>query len=276
MSREMARKFRDAVMNEDLNATLRSVKQADITPQEQEEVIRAIMVGKWQSWSSSKDMKPAGKMANAWMVKTLGRGMLPKTQEDENVQFTPRMANAYAKVLEQQNAMEATATSPLGALRRTKLAGSTSQLLGPKTPQKSNSSVQLLRSNSAKKLDGSPLGSDSRSKDTNAQSAEMSALKTELQAARAKADEEAARAKSVQGEMDAMRQQLAQLQQAVPQPESSGGGAGGGAVAGAGPGAGAAPSREEFIKMLEGSPLAEKLSEVETLLRTLISQKARA
>ena len=64
------------------------------------QVMRAIMVGKWQSWGSSKDKNPAGKMANTWMVKTLGRGMLPKTQEDENVQFTPRMANAYAKVLE--------------------------------------------------------------------------------------------------------------------------------------------------------------------------------
>ena len=38
MGREMSRKFRDAVMNQDLNVSLRNVKQADLTPQEQEEV----------------------------------------------------------------------------------------------------------------------------------------------------------------------------------------------------------------------------------------------
>ena len=73
-----------------------------------------------------------------------------------------------------------------------------------------------------------------------------------------------------------MRKQLAQLMHTPPpQPVSSGGGSGGDAAgADAGPGAGTAPSREEFVKMLESSALAEKLTEVEALLRALLSQKA--
>ena len=102
-----------------------------------------------------------------------------------------------------------------------------------------------------------------------------SALKAELEAARAQVQEEAARVKSVEEEMGAMRQQLAQLMQAPP-PQPASRGAGGDAAAGAdaGPGAGTTPSREEFVKMLESSALAEKLTEVEALLRALLSQKA--
>ena len=99
-----------------------------------------------------------------------------------------------------------------------------------------------------------------------------SALKAELESARAKAQEEAARVKSVEEEMEAMRQQLALMQTLMhtppPQPASSGGEAGGDAAAGT------APSREEFVKMLESSALAEKLTEVESLLRALLSQNA--
>ena len=95
----------------------------------------------------------------------------------------------------------------------------------------------------------------------------FSSLKSELEAARAKADEEARRAREMEQQMEELRREMTQLQQAPPQQASTT------SEAIAGESEMAAPAREEFVKMLESSALASKLTEVEALLRTLITQK---
>jgi len=97
---------------------------------------------------------------------------------------------------------------------------------------------------------------------------EMSTLKAELEQARANAEKEAAHAKDIQEQMLALQEQLAQQQQ----PREGGDGGDGGRGR-----ARDAPSREEWLQILEASPLASmqsKLSEVENLLRALLDQKA--
>jgi hypothetical protein len=92
--------------------------------------------------------------------------------------------------------------------------------------------------------------------------------------AQAKADKEAARAVRVEDEMRSLQEQLTKLQQqSIPlssSPQATASDGGGGVVAES------APSREEWIKILEASPLNSmqaKLAEVETLLRTLLSER---
>jgi len=92
-----------------------------------------------------------------------------------------------------------------------------------------------------------------------------SSLKTALEQSRANSEKVAAHAAAQQQEMQA--QLLALQQQLALQPLP---GASEGAVSRT------APSREEWVQILEASPLASmqsKLSEVENLLRALLNQK---
>ena len=88
---------------------------------------------------------------------------------------------------------------------------------------------------------------------------QSSTLKSELEEARREAAAEAARAKEVEKQVNVLQQQIAQMRSA---PVSGEGGEGGDAA-----------GRKELVKMLESSPLAAKLSQVETLLLTLVTQK---
>ena len=111
---------------------------------------------------------------------------------------------------------------------------------------------------------------------------EVSSLKVELEAAHAKAEAEAKRVREVEEQMRALQEHLAsQPPPRVPTPpkespqvvqpavESTKAGTGG-------PGATQGPSREEWVQILEASPLASmqsKLAVVEDLLRTLLSER---
>jgi len=130
--------------------------------------------------------------------------------------------------------------------------GSMSSLTSPLARE--NSSVKrAARSSSSLNLTGGDDHFGGRKGGVGA-TPEMSTLKAELEQARANAEKEAAHAKDIQEQMLALREQLAQQQQ----PRE-------------------APSREEWLQILEASPLASmqsKLSEVENLLRALLDQKA--
>lgn len=301
----MQQKFKEAVLSTDIGDAIRDVESAQLTEEERKAVLRAMMVTKWQSWSSEKGLKAHEKAANKWMVKAIGKELeLVKRRRREmgvgGDLSVPEMPAAYQKVLQHRdNVKSGGATSPTLSKDRRSLLARTRALVFSKVTDKGvgssslltpslkktggGSAIDLLRSATATDLTAKQPGRAGSSLNLIAEAGapesvvgpEVASLKAELEAARVKAEQEAARALQVEEKMRALEEQLSQ--QAASQASDPGKGLSTSASTSAGgAGEGQAPTREEFVKILESSSLAgmqEKLSEVETLLRKLLAER---
>lgn len=254
--KEIQEKFQDDVQVRGIQQHLEDLDRAGLSADERQAVLSAVMVTKLQTLSAQKKMDVTTKYANRWLKKVHGRELSTPARV-----ATPRVASAYDKVLSARD-KGGPPVSPLGRMRSQTSMRSLATPTHPETKRQS-SAIALMRSNS---FSGK------------ADPAELTALKGELESARVEAEEQARRAKEVEDQLRHMQEQkqqmehkAAQLQSQLEEKQAMNNAAEAAAASTKG-----GPSRDEWVKILEASPLSSmqsKLTEVEELLRTLLSQR---
>jgi len=276
-SKEFVKKFKKDVLENGMPASCSDLRGMDLSAEERAQVLLAMTLSHWLGSRIAdpvlSKMEPVMKMANKWISKVLGRELqevqLRRKQREEQSAHKPE---GYASAMQSTNPSHTALVARTRRMQQPEITGGVQEYKDQLN--KMMRIANLWRGNSAQRCFetwqqctfGFTFAPETRSHSHVGAGSGLqgnhdadSTLKLELEEARRDVAAEAARAKEVEKQVDVLQQQIAQMRSA---PVSGEGGEGGDAA-----------GRKELVKMLESSPLAAKLSQVETLLLTLVTQK---